>query len=85
MRCAQRRRDAGRYSFEGRLLRSTVRTNGEVVLPTGEAFASPKDAGAFVLSKKSCDGWSFWNLVGTNGRVPLQVVRSQAKEAGPLD
>jgi len=64
---------------------ATIGPQGEVALPTGESFASPNEAGAFVLGQKSCNGWSFWNVVHPNGRVPLKDVRSKAKEAGLLD
>ncbi|PRY18678.1 GmrSD restriction endonuclease domain-containing protein [Pseudosporangium ferrugineum] len=64
---------------------AAIGPEGEVELPTGEIFASPDEAGAFVLNQKSCSGWSFWNVVRSNGRIPLKDIRSQAVTAGLLD
>ena len=62
-----------------------VDADGGVLLPTGEHFADPDQAGAFVLGQRSCQGWKLWQVVRSGGRVTLDALRTEAVDTGLID
>jgi Protein of unknown function DUF262/Restriction Enzyme Adenine Methylase Associated len=62
-----------------------VDADGAVLLPTGERFPDPDQAGAFVLGQRSCQGWKLWQVVRSGGLVTLDVLRTEAVDVGLID
>ncbi len=62
-----------------------VDADGSLILPTGERFADPDQAGMFVLNQKSCKGWTFWHVTRARGPVSLEDLRSEAVNVGLIE
>lgn len=63
---------------------ATIDEMGYIVLPSGDSFTSPDEAGRIVCGTGRCAGMAFWHIVTGGARLSLRELYANANKEGRL-
>lgn len=63
---------------------ATIDEVGYIVLPSGDSFASPDEAGSIVCGTRRCAGMALWHIVTDGARLSLRELYTKANQEGRL-